>query len=37
MHAQHTTLALSPLGYVASSLGGLLSGVGLAFLIWHLI
>lgn len=30
-------LALSPFGYVLSSLGGLVSGVGLAFLLWHLI
>jgi hypothetical protein len=32
-----STLALSPLGYAYSSLAGLATGVGLAFLIWHLI
>jgi hypothetical protein len=37
MRKQHTILALSPLGYVLSSLGGLLSGVGMAILLWHLI
>jgi hypothetical protein len=30
-------LALSPFGYLLSSIGGLVSGVGIAFLIWHLI
>jgi hypothetical protein len=35
MH-QHQ-LALSPFGYLVSSLGGLAAGIGAAFLIWHLI
>ena len=30
-------MALSPLGYLVSSFGGLATGIGVAFLIWHLI
>ena len=37
MYKQQAKLALSPLGYIVSSLGGLACGVGLAFLVWHLI
>ena len=37
MRTHQTTLALSPFGYLVSSLGGLVTGVGMAFLIWHLI
>jgi hypothetical protein len=29
--------ALSPFGYLLSSLGGLVTGVGAALLIWHAI
>ena len=29
--------ALSPFGYLLSSLGGLVTGVGVALLIWHVI
>jgi hypothetical protein len=35
--SKQTTAALSPLGYAFSSIGGLATGVGLAFLLWHLI
>ena len=34
---QHHHMALSPFGYVVSSLGGLAAGIGAAFLIWHFI
>ncbi|HEX4078800.1 MAG TPA: hypothetical protein VHX61_08005 [Rhizomicrobium sp.] len=37
MGKEQTTRALSPLGYVYSSLAGLATGVGLAVLIWQLI
>ena len=37
MHTHQHHLALSPFGYLVSSLGGLAAGVGVAFLIWHLI
>jgi hypothetical protein len=30
-------MALSPSGYLISSLGGLLAGIGAALLIWYLI
>jgi hypothetical protein len=33
----HSNEALSPFGYLLSSLTGLASGVGLAFLLWRLI
>ena len=37
MDKQQTARALSPLGYLYSSLAGLAAGVSLAFLIWQLI
>ncbi len=36
MYIRQSTLALSPFGYLVSSLGGLLTGVGMAFVLWHL-
>jgi hypothetical protein len=35
--SKQTTQALSPLGYLFSSVSGLAAGIGLALLLWHLI